>query len=102
MAGANRITGKSNWVDRYQLDVEVAEHSEQLMKYRLIRNKADEVRRSLIKGCCLKTLTSRDKPRAQSSAHDDFVRPAGHGGFPSLVAIDSGRATSCVPGGAAV
>jgi hypothetical protein len=58
------------------------------MKYLLIRHKSDEVRRSLIKLSRLKTLTSRDKPRAQSSAHDDFVGPAKHGGFPSLVAID--------------
>jgi hypothetical protein len=57
------------------------------MKDLLIGYRSKEVRHSLIKLGRLKTLTGRDQPWAQSSAHDDFVRPARHGGFPSLVAI---------------
>ena len=59
------------------------------MKYLLIRDKSDEMRQSLIKISGLKTLKSGDKPRAQSSAHNDLVRPARHSSFPSRVAIDS-------------
>jgi hypothetical protein len=72
------------------------------MKRFLVRYRSDEVRRSMVKLSDLKTVAGRRKPRAQSPAHDDFVRPAGHGGFPSLVAIDSVRATSWMPGAAAV
>ena len=70
-------------VNRYQLDVEVAEHSEQSMKYVLIRDNSDEMRQSLIKISGLKTLKSGDEPGTQSSAHNDLVRPARHSSFPS-------------------
>lgn len=76
-------------VHRYQLDVEVAEHTEQSMKYLLIRDNSDEMRQSPIKIGGLKTLKSVDKPRAQSAAHDDLVRITGHSSIPSLVSVDS-------------
>jgi len=64
------------------------------MKYFLIRHQSDEVRHSLIKLSGLKALTSRDKPRAQSSAHDDFIGTARHCGFPSFGGDRSARAPS--------
>jgi hypothetical protein len=59
------------------------------MKYRLIRDKSDEMRQSLIKISGLEALKSGDKSGAQSSAHNDFVCPARHSSFPSWMAIDS-------------
>jgi hypothetical protein len=65
------------------------------MQRLLVRYKSDEVRHPLIK-IGVKTLTSRHERRAQSSAHDDFVRPAGHSNFPSSVVIDAhGRVVAC-------
>jgi hypothetical protein len=59
------------------------------MKYFLIWNESDEMRQPPINISDLEALESDDEPGAQSPAHDDSVRSAGHSGFPSWVAIDS-------------
>jgi hypothetical protein len=73
-------------VHRYQLDVEVEEHTEQPMKYFLLRTKSDEMRQPSIKISHLEALKSGDKSGAQPPAHDDSVRSAGHSDFLSRVA----------------
>ena len=58
------------------------------MKCFLIRDSPNEMRQSLINISGLKVLKGGDEPRAQSSPHNDSVRPVRHSSFPSWAEFD--------------